>query len=202
MALTAVVLFSSACFPQYRAVTAGWWGGGDHYYSADYQDNQWQGHEVDVVRDQAARDFGCAVDSVVADRPHQRVWVAAGCGHHAPYLLVVLAGSGQVVPPGRAESAYVTWIRAINLASPSSPAPLPSTIHSSSDPMHDAKPWIDLVAQGAKDLECPADQITPDYVPQGKAPALPLAEGCGKRATYVSESDPKALRLSSVVTIK
>ncbi|MGZ3421790.1 MAG: hypothetical protein ACXWUG_08045 [Polyangiales bacterium] len=130
------------------------------------------------------------------------MWIAEGCGHRAPYLLVGLRSSGSVVPPGRSESAYVTWIRAINLASPSAPEPVPSGIQTSSDPMTDAKPWIDLVTQGALDLDCPAPQITPDYIPQGRAPAIPVAEGCGKRATYLSESDPKVLRLSSLVPIK
>ena len=53
----------------------------------------------------------------------------------------------------------------------------------------------------AVDLACPAEHVTPDFIPQGLAPALPVVEGCGKRATYLSETDPEVFRLSSLVTL-
>ncbi len=59
--------------------------------------------------------------------------------------------------------------------------------------------WTRLVMQGARDLRCPPDQVTPDFVPQGRwAPSLPIVEGCGKRATYLAER-ADVFRLSAIV---
>jgi hypothetical protein len=52
--------------------------------------------------------------------------------------------------------------------------------------------------QGARDLRCPRDQVLPFLEHAGyRAPKIPVAEGCGKRATYLPD---ETLRLSAIVT--
>ena len=183
------------------SLTGGYWHGADHYFASAYGDDEWRGHEEDVVRDQAARDLACPTASLQLERPYERAWVAQGCGRRATFLLVTvrIAAPTRRLSPERA--VWPIWVRAIDLASPAPPPPLPEGLEATSDPLLDAEPWTALVAQGSKDLECPRDQITPDFVPQGRAPSLPIAEGCAKRATYVS-GDGKLLRLSAVVPIR
>ena len=45
-----------------------------------------------------------------------------------------------------------------------------------------------LVAAGAHDLSCPAGEVAPEIV-QGEGDDTPLAEGCGRRVTYLYVSD-------------
>jgi hypothetical protein len=188
-------------------VTAGWWGGQDHYFDTSNNQSAWTGHDLDVVRDQASRDFGCPPATVVVHATDQ-VYLASGCARRAPYVTISLGvlGNDPVRVPGRDDLVWPTWIRAVNVVAPTDPPPAPSGAKLVGREYQRAVGrWNALVVQGAKDLECPVDQITPDYVPQGKSPDLPLAEGCGKRATYVGEyadETPKPLRLSSIVPVK
>lgn len=181
-------------------VTAGFWDGRDHYFATDEKRDEWLAHDVDVLRDQAARDLACAASSLLITHPYERAYVVSGCGRQAPFLLVRVGSEGRVWLPDRNHPVYVSWVRAVNLASEGSMVPLPRV--ASSLLLPNPRPWITLVAQGAKDLECPLSQVTPDFVPQGKAPDLPVAEGCGKRATYLSEPHPDTFRLSSIVPIR
>jgi hypothetical protein len=207
-AIAAAIVGACTPRPGPRYVTAGWWGGADHYFDSTPDHDEWDGHEIDVVRDQAARDFNCS-PAAVDVHDSGDVYIAVGCDHRAPFVLVSFGtlGDGPVRVPGRDEPAWPTWIRAVNVITPADPAPAPSGARIVGRAWYRAVGrWNALMVQAAKDLECPIDRITPDYVAQGKSPDLPIAEGCGKRATYVGEmhadDGPKPLRLSSIVTIQ
>jgi len=176
-------------------VTAGLVGGTDRLYTYE----EWKAHgSDDVVRDEASREFQCALGELSVDQPYHRAYVITGCGHRGVFVVESLADDQTHKMPGHEDGAYVTWWRAVNVVAPVEPpsAPIAGTM------LANAKRWIDLVKQGAKDLECSPGELTPDFVPQGKAPSVPLVEGCGKRAIYVDDVDPNPIRLTSIVPIK
>jgi hypothetical protein len=56
-----------------------------------------------------------------------------------------------------------------------------------------------LNEQGARDLDCPRADVIASFAYAGpKASPIPVAEGCGRRATYL----PGSIRLASVVPIR
>jgi hypothetical protein len=197
--LACVASFALAGCAEVKDVTGGWWNGSDHYFVSARRSDEWSGHERNVVSDAAKRSLACpAVD---VEQPYGNAWVATGCGRRTTLLVVLFGPNRAMKIPGFDDEVWPSWARAIDLVKPQLPEPLPYERNLSETPFLQAQRWIDLVAAGARDLQCPADQVTPDIVPQGKAPALPIVEGCGKRATYVSEDSDKAPRLSSLVPI-
>jgi hypothetical protein len=178
----------------YSSDSIGWVAGADRTYTYE----QWQATgERDVVLDQASRDFACPTSQLAVARPDGRAYVVTGCGHRGAF---VTAGAG-------APNVVTTYMRAVNVLAPVAPPPTPvGAVDDAALQTHSswyiAQRWVRLAAQAAVDLGCPADQLTPDFIPQGRAPDLPVVEGCGQRATYLSEQDPRQFRLSSLVAME
>jgi hypothetical protein len=47
--------------------------------------------------------------------------------------------------------------------------------------------YIDLNLRGSKDLACPRSEVVPEFVSTGRYGQTPIAEGCGRRATYLGD---------------
>ena len=174
--------------------TTGWVRGADRAYTyAAWQDSG----ERDVVVDQASRDFACAPAELAVARPNDRAYVVTGCGHRGVFVSFGVTGP----------TVSGAYMRAVNVLAPVLPPATPAgavddpTVQASST-WSTARRWVRLAAQAVVDLGCPADQLAPDFIPQGRAPALPVVEGCGKRATYLSEVDPRQFRLSAIVAVR
>jgi hypothetical protein len=184
--------------PSWTNVKYGWIQGEDRAFTP----NEWSAHgHKEVVIDQASRDFACPVGEVAAQGPYDEgMYIATGCGRRGIYVFVLATQWDS--EPGIVRE----WSRALNVSTPTVPAteppPTPVGAISATAPSSwsEAQRWIRLVQQGAHDLSCAPDQVTPDFVPQGRAPDLPVVEGCGKRATYLSERDPQVFRLSAIVS--
>jgi hypothetical protein len=62
--------------------------------------------------------------------------------------------------------------------------------------------WSELISDGARDLDCPRASILPYFKFAGsKAADWPIAEGCGKRATYLPGRMPP-YQISAIAPIK
>jgi hypothetical protein len=145
--------------------------------------------EPAAVRDAAAREFACS--DVAVDQPYNRAYVATGCGRHAVFVVASAMASDPQRIPGHDGTYVVSEERAIDVTAPGS----------ATDPLGtDLRKWRALIAAGARDLACPIDQVVPDLVPQYRAPEVPIAEGCGHRASYVAEQT--SLRLIGLVTAR
>jgi hypothetical protein len=166
----------------------GWVGGQDRELA------DWELGKRAVIADQARRDFRCEAGHVTVEALNRRAFVATGCGRRGVYLI---EERSNTMDDG---NNYVNqvWLRARNVTTPSAPPPTPAGSIPASD---GARGWVELVERGAHDLACPAEELTPDFVPQGRAPALPVVEGCGKRATYLSEEGNGPFRLSAIVAM-
>ena len=125
----------------------------------------------------AAVDLACPVDRLRIERlpTRQRLYAVEGCGRRAVLLEQVRLSGPD------AEGRVARLVRHANLSSPAAPgAPLDE----------EAARWRALVVQGARDLACAEDQVTPDIVwdrvdfHRPWAPRFPVVEGCGRRAVY------------------
>jgi hypothetical protein len=122
----------------------------------------------------------CPIDRlrVEGERSYSHPYLIEGCGHRGAFLEqveTVDGGAGQI-------TRYEHYV---NLS-----APLPPRLAQG-----DLARWRDLVVQGALDLRCPEEQITPDFVWDRTGikmfgPRFPVAEGCGKRAIYDRHRGP------------
>ncbi len=177
-------------------VTAGYVGGSERYYTYE----TWSaGGEREVVGDEASRELACAAGELTIAQPYSRAYLVTGCGKRGVFVTASLSDQEPRKIPGSEDDAIVTYWRAVNVLAPVAPPPAPV---SHGDYMTSVKTWVRLVQQGAKDLDCDPKELLPDIVPQGRAPSLPLVEGCGNRATYIGEVDTNPLRLVSIVPIK
>jgi hypothetical protein len=59
--------------------------------------------------------------------------------------------------------------------------------------------WIDLVRTGARDLHCPTNRVVVDIRSVGPRQKVPVAEGCGHRATYIPGPNGAGYDLSALV---
>jgi hypothetical protein len=191
------LLACSPSYPSWTDVKYGWIRGEDRAFTPE----EWSARGLDeAVIDQASRDFACPVGQIEAQRPNERMHIVTGCGHRGIYVFVVAT---QWDSPA---NTVREWGRALNVSTPkeppTEPPPTPAGAISAStrSSWSEAQRWIRLVQKGAHDLSCAPDQVTPDFIPQGRAPELPVVEGCGKRATYLSERDAQVLRLSAIVS--
>jgi hypothetical protein len=177
----------------YSLPQSGWVAGADRPYTQE----QWKyAGQREVVLDQASRDFACAVTQLAVAQPTDRAYVVTGCGHRGVFVIFFVA----------VLDVRNVYQRAVNVLAPVLPPRTP--LGAVDDPGVQefsswkwAQKWVQLAKQGAVDLACPAEQLTPDFIPQQRAPELPIVDGCGKRATYLSEPDPKVFHLSSLVAI-
>jgi hypothetical protein len=175
--------------------TSYWFDGTEHYSTA---------HEADaqlaeaLVRDQAARDLNCAKVNFALTQPYDRAWVVNGCGKRAVFVVTTVSLSDLATIPGHGGAYLIQYERAIDVTAEHEPAPAPG--QQGSAYTGEIRRWRTLVEESSKDLTCPVTEILPDMVPQGRAPMLPIAEGCGQRASYVV--DGERLRLVSQVPIR
>jgi hypothetical protein len=167
-------------------VTYGWVNGGDHVLA--------EGDTKRVILDEAARDLACPKEQVVVIDglvPHGAS-VAEGCGRRGVF---VLEYTGD-------EATARRWYRASDVSEPHDPPPTPV-----GSVCGEAQRWVALVRAGAHDLACPPSAVTPDFVPQPYGPGrrsapadVPIVEGCGKRATYMTDRSD-TLILTAIVAI-
>jgi hypothetical protein len=146
----------------------------------------------------AARELACPASGISlqegAGVACTRHWVATGCGKRTSYLVIddegqadrvpghpgaVLAETTAIVPMSPHRNAAVgefwAFIRDIGLQGQCAGEP---------------DRYFELQAWGARDLDCPREQVLPLRFSRGA-----MAEGCGKRATYWGN------RLSAIVAI-
>jgi hypothetical protein len=172
-------------------------GGADHVL--------WEGEENreeivnEALAEQASVDLAC---------PRERITVAPprggfarhvdGCGRMVVYTEVTRFGITREPLDGRVPCTNLTTYRFLRLDVEPQAAlakldadytgPQEPTIFARARPLYSdaaqaVTEWTSLVAQGARDLECPRDRIDPGHWP-GRT-LVPVAEGCGKRATYL-----------------
>lgn len=159
--------------------------GTEHYTTGDDSAR----FEQATVHDAAARELACL--DIAVDQPYKRAYVASGCGRHAVFVMTSTMPGDPRKIPGHDGTYYVTAEHAIDV----------TQTGTATDPLGtDLRKWRALIAAGARDLECPIDQVVPDFVPQYRAPELPIAEGCGQRASYVAEQT--SLRLVALVSAR
>ena len=141
-------------------------------------------YEREVVREAAANALACGKQALAIAQPHTRAYVVVGCGHRAVFVAI-----------DRLEPS--AWrVRAVDV---SLATPQPDEVPPERYGVDVAAEWRMIVTRASVDLHCDRDQITPDLVPQGRARAIPIAEGCGRRASYIS--DDHTLVLTAVVPL-
>jgi hypothetical protein len=136
-------------------------------------------YEREVVREAAASALACGKQALSIEQPYDRAYVVTGCGHRAAFVAITDLGDWR----WRVHAVDVSLANAV----PGEVAP--ATIAG----------WRAIVSRASVDLGCDRDQITPDFVPQGRAHAMPIGEGCGRRASYVA--DDHVLRLIAIVPL-
>jgi hypothetical protein len=151
--------------------------------------------ELRALVSRAALDGGCGeADVHTPAGARGPIYGVEACGSHAVYLRVtaaredgsvtavhhvLLSGSGDA----SARITTMAWPRELGVATPSAEA---------------ADNWQELLRQGSRDLGCPRGQTLPSFFRPTRGVDIPLAEGCGMRATYLpGRSAP--FRLSAIV---
>lgn len=183
-----------------------------------------------AVTEQAARDLGCAPEAVsVVERVKTEVFTARGCDRSSIYLLVYRSGwtthaeglAGRLVllsvvgfVPLAGGDADAALQDVDQPSSPEDPKVVPDAQSTFEVPERERLPahtltearskvadWIELSKAGARDLKCPREQVFVEIRPTGRGSKVPMAEGCGQRATYVFSADGHGYDLSSVVAV-
>ena len=156
------------------------------------------------VADQAARDLACPIERVhVARSADSFAWAVEACGHHGAYLGATRVILSVAVPGHEGRCVMLETVRFVRLDGDPASAlaqldaeyagPPPTRVFELPDPrfadkVEDFRRWVALVEQGAHDLGCPREQVVPGFWP-GKV-TIPVAEGCGQRATYLPTTKP------------
>jgi hypothetical protein len=143
-----------------------------------------QRYEGEVVREAAASALACDKHALTIEQPYTRAYVVTGCRHRAVFVAI-----DRLEP-----SAWRVRAVDVSLATPQ-PGEVPPERYG----VDVAAEWRAIVGRASADLGCDRDQITPDLVPQGRAREMPIGEGCGRRASYVT--DEHALRLIAIVPL-
>ena len=141
-------------------------------------------YEREVVREAAASALACRKQALSIEQPHTRAYVVVGCARRAVFVAI-----DRLEP-----SAWRVRAVDVSLATPQ-PGELPPERWG----IDVAAEWREIVGRASVDLHCDRDQITPDLVPQGRAREIPIAEGCGHRASYIS--DDHTLVLTAIVPL-
>jgi hypothetical protein len=137
--------------------------------------------EITAIRNRALADLNCAditidqsnVSDGRANGDHggPNVFRAHGCGSQRLYLREARYSYQAEVGAYRVTIIDLTRTH---------PAALPK-----SDELLFVRSAIALNAQAATDLQCPRDQVVPQLRNLGRGAYVPVAVGCGRRATYV-----------------
>jgi hypothetical protein len=128
--------------------------------------------------------MGCPAVSIARQG---KVLRAAGCSKQVLYLRLV----HDVPDRGRYFGATLDFV---DLAAASTDLPALQA-QDQSEP----RALVGLSIQGAKDLDCPRSLVVPELLSLGRGAYAPVAEGCGRRATYVPGRWTDALRFAGRV---
>jgi len=164
-----------------------------------------------VLADEGAHDLGCPAAQIQVSRAGPSyAWTVEGCGHRAPYIEVERGVSTTQMQGLEGQCVRYTAKRFVRLDVPIGPAlqRFDAEYAGPSDPAPDGAttfvrkegyiaPWAALVQQGAHDLTCPAEDVTPGFWTSGKTTTA-VAEGCGQRAVYLPGSYPPYVLASKV----
>jgi hypothetical protein len=176
--------------------------------------------DAQALAEQAGAELGCAAADVhvrqLGDGP---MFVAEGCGKRAPYLRVGVGGVTRQAPGAPGITTYVEARGFVSLAQDDATgvlvalaASLPpgdtrqGTVYGygGDDIPHQAsavQEWIALDAWGAHDLGCPRADVTVEVRTTGRYTKVPIAEGCGHRATYLYKTDGRGFDLAAIVPV-
>jgi hypothetical protein len=128
------------------------------------------GAQVASLSRLAAASLGCS-DVAVARRGTSDVLRVTGCGKQALYLRRIKYDYGR-------EGESSGRLEFIDLAAT---APASASL----DGVGTAAALVALSARAAKDLACPRGDVVPEMRSLGRSVYVPVAEGCGRRVTYV-----------------
>jgi hypothetical protein len=133
---------------------------------------------------QAAAQMGCSGVSIARKG---KILRAEGCSKQVLYV--------RVVRDVRDDRGYFgATLDFIDLAAASTDLP---ALHAQDQ--SEARALVGLSTQGAVDLDCPRREVVPEMVSLGHGAYAPVAEGCGRRATYVPGRLTDALRFAGRV---
>jgi hypothetical protein len=161
---------------------------------------------VPAIVEQAASDFRCPRDQVhVAPGIKGFSRGVEGCGAHGAYLRVSNSGYVAGVPGHEHERAWLSNVRFVRLDhnavdtltrwdSESAIQPESRYAGRTDEVTH----LLSLIDQASRDLACPADQSVPGF--WIARPIIPVADGCGQRATYLPTTMPPFVMQSKVRT--
>jgi hypothetical protein len=168
-----------------------------------------------AVADQAALDFNCPVSSIrVAKRPTADfAWGVEACGQRGAYVAVKRDVTTSGAPGHEGRCLVMENVRFVRLDGDAAEAaihrmdetysgPQPAAgsqerVFASLDNISRVRNWGALVDQAAKDLACPRDEVVPAFWARGRT-TIPVADGCGQRATYLPGLAPPFMMQSLV----
>ena len=172
-----------------------------------------------------------AADIRAQERVGLAVYTAEGCEKHGVYLVVVRRGVTEGAPGFQGKAVWLDRTRfalisegeprgAIDeLARAAYPddAPIGSGVswslpwhyvipgqpfaYHGPEALRALRPWIALNVQGARDLSCPRGEVVVELRFGPRGVVTPIAEGCGRRAVYLSGSPGSRLDLASIVPV-
>jgi hypothetical protein len=165
--------------------------------------------EVDraMMVDQASREFSCnPVNVGVRDTPGDpNVHIVDGCGLRAVYVTLHVLGVAYDAPEHSGRPVDVRATPVVKLAGEPRVALISATgfyahirmrqqdFEVAQEGLKALDHYFALQAAGARDLTCIQEQVVPMFERAGgggeDAPRRPVAEGCGKRATYATAAD-------------
>jgi hypothetical protein len=149
--------------------------------------------QLQAVHDQAVADSGCSDVEVTSGRDGAFVASACAASRRTVYV-VALCHKG-----------FTTVVRRyVPVSEPADPARYTSAIAKCTGAaiVDDAEWRTAINEHGAKDLGCPRDEVLPSSVGAGKFTEIAVAEGCGKRASYLPARPGEPLVLAAIVEIK
>lgn len=156
----------------------------DHASHVAADDATAKRYELEVVREAAASTLACDKPALTITQPNERAYVVTGCGHRGVFVAI---------------DALEDWTWRMRAVDVSLAIAVPDERPPARNSTDVAAVWRAIVTQASIDLHCDRDQITPDLVPQGRARAIPIAEGCGHRASYIT--DDHTLVLTAIVPL-
>jgi hypothetical protein len=168
-------------------------------------------HELAQARLLAARDLACAPDmlSVYTSAIDGDLIVAEGCERRAAYFYFTAGYDSSRNLPGY--EGYDVWtnIHLLTRLTPERATAALAGVNAFIASTH-TKPnmpsaddlihlYVDLLQSAARDLDCSVEEIVPFFVPMSPSKRIPVAEGCGARATYLPVGYGKSIFLLSAL---
>ena len=151
----------------------------DHFQSG-------QAQSISLAR-QAGVELGC--DAVAIQRKATSdVFRAVGCSKQRIYLRKIVVTDTTYGTNSAVYHETLTWHEIGSLS--------PEAVIDRDQPVLSA--LVRLNAQGSKDLQCPRAEVAPELQSLGHGVYAPIAEGCGRRASY-APGDMNLFRLTSKV---